>query len=117
VIEDDALVADGLINLLQGIGAEVWHFNNAEEAQRRAEIVHADYFIVDYSLGGELSGLQFLQAMQRRRQTPVRAVIVTGETSSQFIKGVADSLWPVLHKPVNSARLISTLLADPAQHA
>jgi PAS domain S-box-containing protein len=117
VLEDDALVADGLINLLQGIGAEVRHFANAEEAQRSTEIAHADYFIVDYSLGGELSGLQFLETIQRKQQARVRAVIVTGETSSQFIKSITDSSWPVLHKPISAARLVSCLLADPVQNA
>jgi CheY-like chemotaxis protein len=115
VVEDDALVADGMINLLQGAGAEVRHFHNAEEALRCADIANADYFIVDYSLGGELSGLQFLETMQRKQQTPIRAVVVTGETSSQFINGVTGSPWPVLYKPVNSAKLVSCLFADSAQ--
>jgi PAS domain S-box-containing protein len=111
VVEDDALVADALINLLQGTGAEVRHFHNAEEALRHADIAKADYFVVDYALGGALSGLQFLETLQQKQQAPLRAVVVTGETSSQFIAGVADSPWPVLHKPVNSARLVSCLFA------
>ncbi len=109
VLEDDALVADGLLNLLQGLGATVRHFHNAEEALKHADIANADYFIVDYSLGGKLSGLQFLEQIQQQHSSSIRAVVVTGETSSQFIHNVSDSPWPILHKPINYAKLAANL--------
>ena len=109
VVEDDALVAAGMVNLLQGLGAEVWYFHNAEEALRHDENDNAHFFIVDYALGGELTGLEFLKKVQQKKQTPIRAVVLTGETSSQFISSVSDSPWPVLHKPINYAKLASGL--------
>lgn len=112
VVEDDALIANAMVNLLQGLGAEVHHFPNAEEALRHDDIGDADYFIVDYALGGELSGFQLLETLQHRRHNLLRAVILTGETSSQFIRSVADSPWPVLHKPVNYARLAASLQSN-----
>ncbi|HCI13648.1 MAG TPA: hypothetical protein DFK12_06725 [Gallionellaceae bacterium] len=113
VLEDDALVAAGLVNLLQLQGAEVRHYSNAEKALEHDDIADADYFIVDYSLGGKLSGFEFLESLQYRQHTLLRAVILTGETSSQFIKSVANSPWPVLHKPVNYARLAASLYTSP----
>lgn len=110
VLEDDSLVATGLVTLLQELGAEVRHFFNAEEAMRHADIDSADFFIVDYALGGALSGLQFLEAMQQKQQALIRAVVLTGETSAQFISGVANSPWPVLHKPISYESLASSLL-------
>jgi two-component system, sensor histidine kinase len=109
VVEDDDLVASGLVSLLQGLGAEVRHFNNAEEALRQDDIASADYLIVDYALGGELTGLGFLLALQQRQHKPIRAVIITGETSSQFMKNVTDSPWPILHKPINFQKLTNCL--------
>lgn len=109
VLEDDLLVADGLLNLLQGLEAEVRHFHNAEEALLHPDIFKADFFVADYALGGELSGLEFLRTVQQRIPTPIRAVVLTGETSSQFMHSVADSPWQVLHKPVNYAQLLSSL--------
>jgi hypothetical protein len=47
--------------------------------------------------------------VQRRRPAPLRAVVITGETSSGFISSTRDAPWPVLHKPVNLARLLSSL--------
>jgi ActR/RegA family two-component response regulator len=79
---------------------------------RYPDIVNADYFIADYALGGKLSGLQFLETLQRQRQTPLRAVIVTGETSSQFINSISNAPWPILHKPVNYAKLVAYLFSD-----
>lgn len=109
VVENDALIAAGMVDLLQGAGARVWVFYSAEEALRHDDLANIDFFIVDYALGGELTGLNFLVTMQQRRQTPIRAVVMTGETSSQFISSVADSPWPVLHKPINYASLVCGL--------
>lgn len=109
IVEDDALVAAGLVNLLDGLGAEVRHFQNAEDALQHADITDTDYFLVDYSLGSGLNGIQFLEAVQQKQHTPIRAVIITGETSSKFINSVLYSPWPVLHKPVTYAKLASSL--------
>ena len=112
VVEDDDLVAGGMINLLQNMGAEVRHFHNAEEALQFPYIVKADFFIADYSLGGKLSGLQLLESLQKQQKSPIRAVIVTGETSSQFINSITDCPWPVLHKPINYSKLSAFLFRD-----
>ncbi|HLP97804.1 MAG TPA: PAS domain S-box protein [Sideroxyarcus sp.] len=112
VVEDDALVAHGMLDLMQGMGATVLRFRNAEEALHHSEIAAADFFIVDYALGGKLSGIQFLETLQQRQPAPIRAVVVTGETSSQFIHNTADCPWPVLHKPVNYAKLTAGLCAS-----
>lgn len=109
VVEDDELVAAGMVYLLQGLGAEVVRFGNAEEALQDANLGHADFFVVDYSLGGTLTGLQLLQTLQQKQHTPIRAVVLTGETSSRFINSVADTPWPVLHKPVSYEQLMSAL--------
>lgn len=109
VVEDDALVAAGLINLLQGLGAEVLHFHSAEDTLRHSDIGSADFFIVDYALSGKLTGLDLLHQLQQRQRTPIRAVIITGETSSGFIHITRDIPWPTLHKPANLAGLLAAL--------
>jgi PAS domain S-box-containing protein len=109
VLEDDPLVSSGLLNLLREVGADASHFETAEAALSSAGIGAVDYFIVDYSLGGELTGLDFLHAVQVQQEHPVRAVVITGETSSDFMRRMASSPWPVLHKPVTFAKLVSAL--------
>jgi two-component system, sensor histidine kinase len=110
VIEDDALVAGGMVSLLQGVGAVVHYFNHTADALRAPAVNQADFFIVDYALGGELSGMAFLQAVQQTRQAPIHAVVITGETSSQFISSIEHSPWPVLFKPVNYVKLAAALV-------
>ena len=109
VLEDDHLVSDAMRFLLRSLGAEVRIFDNAEEALQQEDIVDADYFIVDHSLGGKLSGLQFLEAVQQKQSERIRAVILTGETSSRFLSSVATSPWPVLNKPISIAALAASL--------
>jgi PAS domain S-box-containing protein len=111
VIEDDELVAAGLVSLLQGLGAEVVHFSNAEDALQLHDIGDADLFFVDYSLGGELTGIDFLEAIQRRQEKQIVAFVITGETSTEFMKSIANCNWPVLHKPINFRKLSIVLSA------
>ena len=112
VVEDDALVADGLRNLLQELGAHVQYFPNAEAALAHEACATADFFITDYSLGGQRNGLEFLQAVQQTRPPRLRAVVITGETSTEFMQRVTSSPWPVLHKPVHFDKLAACLMAQ-----
>jgi signal transduction histidine kinase/CheY-like chemotaxis protein len=112
VVEDDALVAQALINWLEGMGGKAACFHTAEDALRDAHIKHADYYIVDYMLGGALNGIQFLNKLRQQLDKPIHAVLTTGDTSPSFIREAGDSRWPVLHKPVNTSRLISSLSAQ-----
>lgn len=117
VLEDDELVASGLISVLRGFGAEVRHFYNAEDALLQDNIHDADYFIVDYALGGKLTGIGFLELLQKRQQIPLHAVVVTGETASHFISSVSDISWPVLHKPIDFEKIISAMHPPKVQFA
>ncbi len=109
VVEDDMLVAEGLVSLLNNRGSDVLYFRSAEEALLHDGVPEADFFIADYALGMGLSGLEFLETLQQRLDKPIRAVILTGETSSQFLGRVSCAPWPVLHKPTTFAKLASGL--------
>ncbi|MGE5758375.1 MAG: PAS domain-containing protein, partial [Sideroxydans sp.] len=109
LVEDDVLVSQAMISLLEGMGGEVKCFHSAEEALHHADVEHADYHIVDYMLGGTHNGIQFLNLLRQKRGKPLKAVLMTGDTSSTFIRKAATLDWPVLHKPLNVSRLISSL--------
>ncbi len=112
VVEDDALVAQAMSDLLEGMGGEVRRFHGATDALRNLHIEFADYFIVDYMLSGALNGIQFLNLLRQRGSNPIKAVLVTGDTSSTFVREVAKCDWPVLFKPVNMSKLICCLSAQ-----
>lgn len=116
VVEDDALVAQAMTNWLEGMGGEVKCFHSGEATLRHADIEYADYFIADYMLGGKLNGIQFLNLVRQKLGKPINAVLVTGDTSAAFIRHAVDCDWPVLHKPINTSKLISILGARNIKH-
>ena len=109
LVEDDALVAQAMISLVEGMGGEVKCFHKAEEALRHADSEYADYHIVDYMLGGAHNGIQFLNLLRQKRGKHINAVLMTGDTSNDFIRKAEALDWPVLHKPVNLSKLILSL--------
>ena len=109
VLEDDEQVASAFVDFLHGMGAEVRHFSDAESALKHDDISRADLFIVDYSLGGGINGLEFLQALQQKQPKPITAVIITGETSPQFMRSIAECQWSVFHKPIDVTTLADYL--------
>ncbi|HEU0187765.1 MAG TPA: CHASE domain-containing protein [Gallionellaceae bacterium] len=112
LVEDDVLVSQAMLNWLEGMGAEVKCFHSAEDALHHASIDYADYFIVDYMLGGTLNGIQFLNKVRQKVGRPIQAVVVTGDTSSAFIRHAVECDWPVLHKPINTSQLIAHLVGQ-----
>jgi signal transduction histidine kinase/CheY-like chemotaxis protein len=111
VVEDDAIVAQAIICVLEGIGGEVQRFHNAEDALRDADVASADYFIADYMLAGKLNGIQFLNQVRQRLGKPINAVLMTGDTSPSFLAESQESAWTVLHKPINLTGLLAGLRA------
>ena len=109
VVEDDKLVSQGLVAWLEGVGAEVHCFHSAEKALRHTGIEHADCYIVDYMLEGALNGIEFLNRLRRISGRHINAVIVTGDTSNDFIRDAKGFGWPVLHKPIHTSELIDRL--------
>jgi PAS domain S-box-containing protein len=109
VVEDDLLVAQAMLNLIESMGGEVRVFHSAEDALQHTNIKHADYFISDYMLGGNINGIQFLNQIREKLDKPIIAVLITGDTSPSLYAQLADYAWPVLHKPVNMFKLISSL--------
>jgi len=105
VLEDTVEVAQALSQWLQAQGARVAHYLSAEEALAAPDIETADFYLCDYRLPGRLTGLDFLQSLQARASDDIHAVLLTGDTSSQFIEQVAASGWPILFKPVRLREL------------
>jgi len=114
LVEDDVLVAEAMCKALVMMGGEVERFHNAEHALLQADFEHADYYIVDFMLGGALNGIQFLNQLRQKLGRPVKAVLLTGDTSAIFASGANDCQWPVLHKPANMSELLSRLTEQGA---
>jgi len=109
VIEDNVLVANGLTGWIEEKGGKTIHFQNAKEALNNPDISHSDYYVVDHMLGGGTNGIQLLNLLKQRFGKPIRAVVITGDTSTAFIKSSANCEWPILHKPIETSSLLAAL--------
>jgi PAS domain S-box-containing protein len=111
VIEDDMMVAMAIQLSLESLGARITRHCNAAEALADAAIADADFYISDFQLPG-LNGVELLDAIQQRSTKSIRAVLLTGDTSADRIELTQHSGWQVLFKPVDLAKLISTIDAQ-----
>ena len=108
VIEDDATVAEAIKLTLEMEGAHITLFGTAEEALGNAEIMGADFYISDYRLPGR-DGLQLLDAIQTNSAVPIRAVLLTGNTSTGQFSILQSSRWEVIFKPINLHMLLTAI--------
>ena len=108
VIDDNLMVAKAIRMSLESLGMSITTYDSAEEALADAEIASADFYISDFRLGGT-SGIDLLDAIQQRTTRPIKAVLLTGETSPDRMAMTQPARWPVLFKPVDLPTLLSAI--------
>jgi len=115
VVEDDTLVSRAIRLALESIGMRVTSYDNAERALADTEIAQADYYITDFRLPG-MNGIQYLGTVQQSSTRPLKAVVLTGDTSADRIEMTKSCRWTVLFKPVNLPQLISAIESQESIH-
>jgi len=109
LLEDDPLVGESLKAWLETQGCRVWWFRAVEPALASLSACQADLYLSDCRLPGAIDGMGFLHEVQDRLGRPVRAVLITGDTSPHFIERAQRSGWQVLFKPVGPEQLAAVL--------
>ncbi len=117
IIEDDPLLGSALESALTALEMKVFLFSDANKALEDPAIHDADFFLSDFRLPGDLDGLQVLDAIQKRAGQPIRAVLLTGDTSPGWIEQTRKANWHVLFKPVDLNVLLATLSKPEAKGA
>ncbi len=105
VVEDDSMVSKALTLLLDSLGMQVTAFACAKDALAHAQTHEADFYLSDLRLP-DLNGIEFLRLLEQRSSKPVKAAILTGDTSPDGIEVVHSSRWPVLFKPIELPALL-----------
>lgn len=113
VLEDDGMVSQALALNLTALGMHVSTFSSAEAALSSPDVHDAGCYISDYRLPG-INGLEFLEIVQQRSTTPIKAVILSGDTSPDQIKLNPATGWTVLHKPIELEQLLAAIRAQVA---
>lgn len=111
VIDDDPELRESMQRLLAAWGHPVTVAATLEEAVAAAA-VHADSLalvLTDYRLGGGVTGIQAVEAVERRLGRQVSAVVITGDTSSEPITEAARHGLRLVYKPVEP-RVLAELM-------
>jgi signal transduction histidine kinase/ActR/RegA family two-component response regulator len=111
VVDDDALVCEALGGLLMQWGCTVITATNGKEAlaalgrQSRAP----DAVLCDYRLPEGETGSEVIRRLRERLGPDLPAALITGDTAPECLREARESGIPLLHKPVQPARLRALL--------
>jgi CheY-like chemotaxis protein len=111
VIDDDALVLDGMRGILQSWGCEVQTAASGDVAL--AALAQnggpPDLIISDSSLADGKTGIEAIERLRAAAGAPIPALVITGDTAPERLREASAGGFPLLHKPVSPAALRATL--------
>jgi PAS domain S-box-containing protein len=115
LVEDDLAVRDATRLLLKVEGYQVFPVASLVEAlQKSHEVGRVDLLVTDYHLSDGETGIQVLNALREATGTALKAVLITGDTSTAIKELPRDPSLRVASKPIKAEELLSlmsTLLA------
>jgi CheY-like chemotaxis protein len=112
LVEDDASVRNATRLLLKSEGYLVVVASSLREAlERGIAMPKLDLLLTDYHLPEGETGMQVIGALQEKRGHAVRAVLITGDTSSAVHELSADPNVRIASKPVKAEELLDMLKA------
>jgi signal transduction histidine kinase/CheY-like chemotaxis protein len=119
VIDDDALVLDGIRGVLKSWGCSVVTASSESEALA-ALTEHErppDLIISDYRLGDGKTGFELIERLRNTFGASIPAFLISGDTAPERLRESSTSGYYLLHKPVLPITLrsvVSQLLKDHA---
>jgi len=119
VIDDDALVLDGMRGVLKSWGCDVLTADS-EDAALGILSQHGaapDIIISDYRLRDGKTGFDVIERIRRTYDMPIPAFLISGDTAPERLRQASASGYYLLHKPVLPITLrsvVSQLLRDHA---
>jgi len=113
VIDDEAAVQEGMAALLRKWKCDVLTAGSAAEMMSKLVALQRlpDLIVSDYRLRGNENGIQVVELLRSEFNVDIPALLVTGDTAPDRLRDAEASGLPILHKPLNPARL-RTLIAN-----
>jgi signal transduction histidine kinase len=111
VIDDDALVLDGMGGILRSWGCEVIAAESGEAAltQLTAQSGRPDLIISDDRLANGRTGIEAIELLRRELGAAIPAFLISGDTTPARMRQAHASNYPLLYKPVAPMRLRAML--------
>jgi signal transduction histidine kinase/CheY-like chemotaxis protein len=102
VIDDDALVLDGMRGILRSWGCSVVTAISDTAALEQLKQLdrYPDLIISDYRLGDGKNGIEAIECLRRALGIPVPAFLISGDTAPERLRDATASNYRLLHKPV-----------------
>jgi signal transduction histidine kinase len=110
VIDDDAIVRDGMLQLLRDWGCECDAAESIEDALALVQLNVPDVVISDYRLREQRTGVEAIEAIRAQLGTCIPALLITGDTAPKRLREAQASGIPLLHKPVSPSKLYRRLV-------
>jgi signal transduction histidine kinase len=111
VVDDDALVLDGMRGLLAGWGCQV--VTEASETAALARLAdlgqRPDLIISDYRLADGKTGIDAIGCLREALGGAIPAFLVSGDTAPERLRDAAATGFHLLHKPVSPMALRAIL--------
>jgi signal transduction histidine kinase len=113
VIDDEAAVQEGMAALLRKWKCDVVTAGSGTEMMGKLVAVDRlpDLIVSDYRLRGTENGFEVVEMLRNEFNVDIPALLVTGDTAPDRLRDAETSGLPILHKPLNPARL-RTLIAN-----
>jgi two-component system, sensor histidine kinase len=112
LVEDDASVRDATRMLLKSEGYHVTAVASLAEALEHASKDRSlDLLVTDYHLRNGETGMQVIAAVREALGASLRAVLITGDSSSAMQELPADPRLRVAIKPMKAEELLGILMA------
>ena len=110
LVEDDEAVRGATQLLLRVAGYRVSVASSVREAAARVQAApDVDLLVSDYHLGSDETGLQAIAAVRAVVDPQLRAVLVTGDTSSAVRELACDVNTRIASKPINADEFLALL--------
>jgi two-component system, sensor histidine kinase len=116
LVDDEALVLDGIGGMLRQWGCEVVAASSCDSALAAlAKGQRPDLIISDFRLGDGQSGIDAIARLREKLGPTVPAFLISGDTAPERLREARASGHHLLHKPVRPMRLramVSQLLQE-----
>ena len=110
LVEDDPGVRNATRMLLSSEGYQVTAVASLVEAlAHAAKDPRLDLLVTDYHLEHGETGMQVIEALRAALRVPLRALLITGDTSSAVSELPVDPDLRIASKPINAEQLLAML--------
>lgn len=111
VIDDDAIVLEGMGGILRSWGCDVVTAECGETALAKlaAQGRKPDLIISDYRLANGRTGIEAIERLRGELGTAIPAFLISGDTAPERLRQASDNGFHLLHKPVAPMRLRAML--------